>query len=150
MANNPQKTTPPAADAPPAGGTPAQTGAASGISAERVAEVEFIADLVASKLGAAIGKAIVEAQEAIKQSQRPGQFKKPPKRELPEEFKGSRTYIVGPNKAFQGGRLFAQGERITVVDQFPAKDWTPVDQAEKRESKPAPAKQGRAADQTVG
>jgi hypothetical protein len=173
MANDPKKKTESAADAPQSSGT-------AGVSANSGAaptprelelqaqiedlrgEVEFLRqergpDLndaklhaLIERLGESIGAGVAKAIAAERESHRPGNHKKQPKREVPAEFKGPRTYIVGPKKAFQNGRLFQPGEKITVVDQFPASDWTPVEDAKSAPVQSAPAKQGRASDQTVG
>lgn len=78
---------------------------------------------------------------------------KPPA--LPEEFKGTRSYIVGPGRAFHGNRLYAKGDVITVTNQRPAKDWTPVEEGELK-GKLTPTRThvapptGRANDRSIG
>lgn len=119
---------------------------ASGVGSISLGDLEAMF----AKLGDAIGAGVVKALAAEREAQKPGNRAKPPKAEIPEEFKGPRTYFVGPKGAFQGNRRFVQGERITIVDQFPSKDWTPVESAVETPAKPAQAKSGRASDQTVG
>ncbi len=139
MANDTKKTQ-------PAEGATSASGAAVPAISIPVGELEsFIA-----KLGEAIGAGVAKALAAEREAQRPGNHKKLPKREVPPEFKGPHTYIVGPKGAYQGTRRFQQGERITVVDQFPASDWTPIEDIKTTAPQSTPVKSGRAADQTVG
>lgn len=74
------------------------------------------------KLAAIFGEAVAKAMRPPE----PGARVRPPKPPLPDEFKGTRQYYVGPGKAYQGNRLFQKGEIITVTNQRPARDWTPV------------------------
>lgn len=168
MANDPKKKTENAADAPlNSGPAAASTPPASSpgdvkdqeqalqarierLEAE-LADREGFLERAIAKLGESIGAGVAKALAADREAQRPGQHKKPPKRVLPDEFKGPRTYIVGASKAYQNGRLFQAGEKITVVDQFPARDWKPVEEDAAPAPKTAPAsKPARAADQSVG
>lgn len=163
MAETPKKKTENAADAPPnSGAAPVRTSAQSEGRAPTARELELqaqIDDLKAElmdrdgsmlkmidRLGAAIGKGVIQAQHEAKQ---PAARGPKVKREIPPEFKGAHTYVVGPKGAFQGTRRFVQGEKITIVDQFPSTDWTPLEANDPAPSQPV-AKQGRASDQTVG
>lgn len=180
MAETPKKKTEIAADAPQGSGTPASAPVPTSapVKAEGhsptsreldlQAEIDLLKEelieaksggrglddetklnALVDRLGESIGVSVAKALREERESQKPG-AKKPPKRELSDEFKGPRTYIVGAKKAYQNGRLFQQGERITVVDQFPASDWIPVESVRTELAQAAPTKQGRASDQTVG
>lgn len=171
MANDTKKKTESAADAPPSSGPAAASTppapdakalgqAPTGIEQGLIDEVErlrrelvdrdgFLERAIA-KIGESIGAGVAKALAAEREAQRPGNHKKLAKREVPAEFKGSRTYVVGPKGAYQNNRRFVQGERITVVDQFPASDWTPIEDVKTTAPQSAPVKSGRAADQTVG
>ena len=119
-----------------------RVGAESGPSEEKML-------VLIDRLGGAIGTGVAKALEAQRQAHLPGKYK-PAKRVLPEELKGPRTYFVGPKGAYQNNRRFVQGEKITIVDQFPASDWTPVESATITPPQAPAPKQGRASDQTVG
>lgn len=70
---------------------------------------------------------------------------------LPEKYKGSKTYLVGPMKAYKDGRLYAEGEEITIYDQEPGRDWVLKDSAAGvLASVIVPPVPGRASDQNVG
>lgn len=141
MANDPKKTQPAEGATPASGSTPS---AATSITLP-VSELEsFIA-----KLGESIGAGVVKALREEREAQRPG-VRKPAKREVPPEYQGAHTYIVGPKGAYQNGRRFVAGERITVVDQFPASDWKPLEDAEAPAKSTPAAKAVRASDQNVG
>ena len=49
------------------------------------------------------------------------------KRELPEKYRGTKTYRIGPAGHYRLGRSYLPGETITVTDEVPSKTWTPVD-----------------------
>lgn len=49
-------------------------------------------------------------------------------RELKPEHKGAVTYRVG-SRYYRQGRMYEAGEKITVVDEIPGKDWTVVTSA---------------------
>lgn len=178
MASNPQKKTENAADAPPSSGasttasTPAPDAKAQGAvpTARELelqaqledlrGEVEFLRqergpDLgdaklqsLISKLGEAIGVGVANALAAEREAQRTP--RKLAKRVVPPEFMGPHTYIVGPKGAYKDGRRYVAGEKITIVDQFPASDWKPVESNVETPAKAPAQKTGRASDQTVG
>lgn len=49
---------------------------------------------------------------------------------LPEKYKGTKSYRVGPSKHYRAGRVYREGEIVTVTDEAPDADWTPVEDVE--------------------
>jgi len=43
----------------------------------------------------------------------------------------SGTFVVGPAKHYRKGRLYLEGELITIVNEIPSKTWTPHDSSPK-------------------
>lgn len=43
----------------------------------------------------------------------------------------SGTFVVGPAKHYRKGRLYLEGELITIVNEIPSKTWTPFDSSPK-------------------
>ena len=78
------------------------------------------------------------------------------KQPLAQEHKGEKTYIVGAGGHYRGNRLYKPGEKVTVVDEKPGKDWVLFDPSAPAPAKaapprgPAPAPAGRASDTNPG
>lgn len=71
------------------------------------------------------------------------------------KHKGTHTYIVGPSRHYRNGHLYKAGDKVTVTDERPAKDWVLADseagmKAVAKAEKRATAAAGRASDKHVG
>lgn len=68
------------------------------------------------------------------------------------EFRGTKTYVVGPGKHVRNNRTYQAGELITVTDERPAKDWKLAGAADAKAAPAAaaPVPGGRVNDKSVG
>lgn len=46
---------------------------------------------------------------------------------IDKQLKVTGTFVVGPAKHYRKGRLYLEGELITIVNEKPSKTWTPYD-----------------------
>lgn len=52
--------------------------------------------------------------------------------------KCSGTFVVGPAKHYRKGRLYLEGELISIVNEKPSKTWTPYDPKARAEAAVVP------------
>lgn len=99
---------------------------------------------VGAIIGAEVAKALGVKQPGVKQER----LVPPP---LAEEHKGTKTYIVGPSRHYRNGRTYQKGEKVTVTDERPAKDWVLFKgESDTPTRTHAAPPSGRASDRSVG
>ncbi len=70
---------------------------------------------------------------------------------LAPEHEGAVSYLVGPSGHYRNNRLYKNGEKVTVVNERPAKDWKRIDAKGAVVAPTAPtAPAGRKSDTSVG
>lgn len=70
---------------------------------------------------------------------------------LPEKYRGTKQYRVGAAGAYRQGRLYSEGEIITIVDEVPSRTWTPYEKPTSAVApvEAQPVEPGRAADTAI-
>lgn len=92
------------------------------VASLRAENERLAAELAAAKKAATeASKAVMEDLKAEKSAE--PMFRNAKGQMVPEKCRGTKTYLVGASGHYRNGKLYAAGEKITVTDEKPGKQW---------------------------